>query len=82
MESQEDKIGDTGYISNSKSNFQVIDTQKKLGDLYIHRGKLISGNIKIKDTMILSIESERRDNIRACHSATHLLHEAFKTDFR
>ena len=43
------QIGDTGYISNNKSNFQVIDTQKKFGDLYIHRGKLISGKIKIKD---------------------------------
>ena len=72
------QIGDTGYISNSKSNFQVIDTQKKLGDLYIHRGKLISGKIKIKDTINLSIESERRASIRACHSATHLLHEALR----
>ena len=36
------------------------------------------GKIKIKDTMILSIESERRANIRACHSATHLLHEALR----
>ena len=45
------QIGDAGYISNSKSNFQVIDTQKKLGDLYVHHGKLISGKIKIKDTI-------------------------------
>ena len=72
------QIGDTGYISNSKSNFQVVDTQKKLGDIYVHRGKLISGKIKIKDTINLSIESERRANIRACHSATHLLHEALR----
>ncbi len=72
------QIGDTGYISNSKSNFQVLDTQKKLGDLYVHRGKLISGKIRIKDTIILAIESERRANIRACHSATHLLHEALR----
>ena len=72
------QVGDTGYISNNKSNFQVIDTQKKLGDLHVHRGKLISGKIKVKDTISLSIESERRANIRACHSATHLLHEALR----
>ncbi len=72
------QIGDTGYISNSKSNFQVIDTQKKLGNLYVHHGKLISGKIKIKDTINLSIERERRTNIRAYHSATHLLHEALR----
>ena len=72
------QIGDTGYISNSKSNFQVIDTQKKLGDLYVHRGKLISGKIKVKDTINLAIETERRANIRAYHSVTHLLHEALR----
>ena len=72
------QIGDIGSISNSKSHFQVIDTQKKLGDLYVHHGKLISGKIKIEDTVNLSINSERRTNIRAYHSATHLLHEALR----
>ena len=72
------QIGDIGYISNSRSNFRVTDTQKKFGTLHVHIGKLISGKIKIKDAVNLSINSERRADIRAYHSATHLLHEALR----
>ena len=72
------QIGDIGFISNSSSNFQVTDTQKKFGDIYVHQGKLIKGKIKIKDSVNLSIDSERRANTRAYHSATHLLHEALR----
>ena len=72
------QVGDIGFISNSNSNFQVVDTQKKLGDIFVHRGKLIKGKIKIKDPVNLSIDSKRRSNIRAYHSATHLLHEALR----
>ena len=72
------QIGDIGLISNNNSNFQVFDTQKKFGDIFIHRGKLIKGKIRIKDSVNLSIDSKRRANIRANHSATHLLHEALR----
>jgi len=72
------QIGDIGTISNSNSNFQVIDAQKKLGDIFVHRGKLIKGKMKIKDSVNLSIDSKRRANIRAYHSATHLMHEAIR----
>lgn len=72
------QIGDIGFISNNNSNFQVVDTQKKLGDVFIHRGKLIMGKLKIKDSVNLVIDSKRRANIRAYHSATHLLHEALR----
>ena len=72
------QIGDTGFLLGSTSRFEVIDTQKKLGDLHIHIGKLIKGTISKGDTLDLKINSERRSNIRAYHSATHLLHEALR----
>ena len=72
------QIGDTGCLFGSKSKFEVIDTQKKLGDLHIHIGKLIKGSISKGDTLDLRIHSERRSNIRAYHSATHLLNEALR----
>ena len=72
------QIGDIGFISNNDSNFQVLDTQKKLGDIFIHQGKLVKGKIKIKDSVNLVIDSERRTNIKAYHSATHLLHESLR----
>jgi len=72
------KIGDTGFLLGSNSRFEVTDTQKKLGDLHIHIGKLIKGSISKGDTLDLKINSERRSNIRAYHSATHLLNEALR----
>ena len=72
------QIGDTGFLLGSNSRFEVTNTQKKLGDLHIHIGKLIKGSISKGDTLDLKINSERRSNIRAYHSATHLLHEALR----
>ena len=72
------QIGDTGFLFGSKSRFEVTDTQKKLGDLHIHIGRLIKGSISKGDTLDLKIDSERRSNIRAYHSATHLLNEALR----
>ena len=72
------QIGDTGFLLGSNSRFEVTDTQKKLGDFHIHIGKLIKGSISKGDTLDLKINSERRSNIRAYHSATHLLHEALR----
>ena len=72
------QIGDTGFLLGSNSRFEVTNTQKKLGDLHIHIGKLIKGSMSKGDTLDLKINSERRSNIRAYHSATHLLHEALR----
>jgi len=72
------QVGDTGKIFSGNFKFEVNDVQKKLGDLFIHYGKVKSGSIKIKDAVELKIDIERRDNIRAYHSVTHLLHESLR----
>ncbi|WP_415278548.1 alanine--tRNA ligase [Candidatus Pelagibacter sp. Uisw_094] len=72
------QVADTGIISNEVFEFEVSDVQKKLGDLFVHYGKVIKGSVKLKDSVELKIDTQRRDNIRAYHSATHLLHEALR----
>ena len=72
------QVGDTGKIFSGNFKFEVYDVQKKLGDLFVHYGKVKSGNIKLNDAVELKINIERRDNIRAYHSATHLLHESLR----
>ena len=72
------QVGDKGFISNNNFKFEVTDTKKMFGDLYIHYGKLISGEIKKGDQADLKIDSIKRQNIRAYHSATHLLHESLR----
>ncbi len=72
------QVGDTGKIFSGNFEFEVYDVQKKLGDLFVHYGKVKSGSIKLNDAVELKIDIERRDNIRAYHSATHLLHESLR----
>jgi alanyl-tRNA synthetase len=72
------QVGDTGEIIGNDFKFEVTDVQKKLGDLFVHYGKVINGSIKLKDNVELKINVERRDDTRAYHSATHLLHESLR----
>jgi len=72
------QVGDTGTISNDNFQFEVTDVQKKLGDLFVHYGKVKNGSIKINENVELKIDIEKRDNIRAYHSATHLLNESLR----
>ena len=72
------QVSDTGYIVSEDFKFKVTDVQKKLGDLFVHYGKVLGGTIKVKDSVEMKIDVKRRDDIRAYHSATHLLHEALR----
>ena len=72
------QLGDKGIIVSGNSVFEVDDTQKKLGDLFIHHGSLKTGEMKINDVVEMKIDTERRDNLKAYHSATHLLHESLR----
>ena len=72
------QVGDTGYITSGKFIFKVTDVQKKLGDLFVHYGKVEKGSIKINENVEMKIDMERRENVRAYHSATHLLHESLR----
>ena len=71
------QIGDTGTISFDNSVFEVTDTKKKLG-LHLHYGKLKIGSLKVGDDVTLSIDTTRRNSLRAYHSATHLLHQSLR----
>ena len=72
------QVGDTGEIISGDFRFEVTDVQKKLGDLFVHYGKVISGSIKINDSVEMKINEIRRNDTRAYHSATHLLHESLR----
>ena len=72
------QVGDTGIISNEKNIFKVLDVQKKLGNLFVHYGIVEKGSFNLNDNVELKIDIERRENVKAYHSATHLLHESLR----
>ncbi|MDA8676544.1 alanine--tRNA ligase [Candidatus Pelagibacter bacterium] len=72
------QVGDQGVIKTSTGKINVLDTQKKMGDLHVHVGKVSKGSIKVGDNVNLEIDVKRREDAKAYHSATHLLHEALR----
>ncbi|WP_033072967.1 alanine--tRNA ligase [Sphingopyxis sp. MWB1] len=73
------QMGDAGTISTASGLKAVVaDTGKPLGRLHTHQATIESGRVAIGDTVHLSVDAERRDRIRANHSATHLLHAALR----
>ncbi|HXT80621.1 MAG TPA: alanine--tRNA ligase [Acetobacteraceae bacterium] len=73
------QVGDTGTITGPDGlRIAITDTQKKLGDLFIHLGQIESGTAKPGQAVVAEVDHTRRTTIRAHHSATHLLHEALR----
>jgi alanyl-tRNA synthetase len=72
------QVGDTGTIVGNGFRAEVSDVQKKLGDVFAHQVKVVSGEIGLGKPAELTVDHARRGAIRANHSATHLLHEALR----
>ena len=72
------QLGDIGKINSGNNSFTVNDVQKKLGNLFVHYGVMHGGSLKVGESVELKIDSARRENIKAYHSATHLLHESLR----
>ena len=73
------QVGDTGTITGADGlRIAVTDTQKKLGDLFVHLGRVEAGEARVGTPVLAGVDHARRTTIRAHHSATHLLHEALR----
>ncbi|MGN0144977.1 MAG: alanine--tRNA ligase [Clostridium sp.] len=72
------QIGDTGIIYNDSFKAKVVNTKKNIGGKIVHFVEVLSGEVKVNDTVTLAIDKERRERIRKNHTATHLLDTALK----
>ncbi|WP_336082033.1 alanine--tRNA ligase [Thalassospira sp. CH_XMU1448-2] len=71
--------GDAGVIKTEKGAvIEITDTQKKLGALHVHLGKVVEGNVAVGDAAEFRVDHTRRSSLRANHSATHLLHAVMR----
>jgi alanyl-tRNA synthetase len=71
------QVGDTGVLTIGDSIFQVSDTQKQSG-VYLHVGRLTSGQLSVGDSIQAAIDTEHRQAVMLNHSSTHLMHEALR----
>ncbi|OYU14855.1 MAG: alanine--tRNA ligase [Alphaproteobacteria bacterium PA4] len=73
------QAGDSGVISGENGlAVTVTDTSKPLGKLHVHHARVDAGSLTVGDTITLTVDGTRRDQLRANHSATHLLHAALR----
>src|SRR5580704_13138713 len=72
------QLGDTGRFAGTNGEAAIADVQKMVGDLHAHHAKVEKGELKVGDDVVMTIDPIRRAQLRAHHSATHLLHEALR----
>ncbi len=72
------QIGDTGLIEAGDATLTVTDTQKYLGDLFVHVCEVRGGEVRVGQVLDMRVDDARRRQLRRAHSATHLLHAALR----
>jgi alanyl-tRNA synthetase len=68
----------TGSGSGSGASIQILDVQAPVPGLTVHRCRISSGGITVGDQVLVEIDVERRRAISRSHTATHLVHRAFR----
>ena len=73
------QVGDSGVMfTPDGTEVAVADTAKKLGVVWAHSATVTKGTLAVGDVVEMRVDGRRRGDIRANHSATHLLHEALR----
>jgi alanyl-tRNA synthetase len=72
------QVGDVGVMESPQAFFRVNDTIKPLPNLFVHKGIVERGLIRLGDPLLAKVDSERRENTMAHHTSTHLLHWALR----
>jgi len=71
------QVGDSGLLRTDTGIVEITDT-KKVAGVFLHIGRVTEGQIARGQPAKLEVSHTRRAQIRANHSATHLLHEALR----
>jgi alanyl-tRNA synthetase len=72
------QVGDTGTVAFEGGSAAVLDTQKPLPGLIVHRVRVAAGALKTGAAVTLSVDEARRRAVMRHHTATHLLHAALR----
>ena len=73
------QLADGGRITlSSGAVVEIEDVQSPVPGLSVHRGRVISGSIEVGSDALAEIDIERRHAISRAHTATHMVHKAFR----
>jgi alanyl-tRNA synthetase len=69
---------DLGRFVFDGGEVEIIDVQKPIPDLVLHRGKVVRGEIRLGTEVEVTVDADRRRAVSRSHTATHLVHTAFR----
>ena len=72
------QVGDAGELEGPGGLIQVEDTQSPVTGLTVHRGRVAKGTVATGETVVATVDRERRQDAARNHTATHLLHAALR----
>ncbi|MEI7540197.1 MAG: alanine--tRNA ligase [Actinomycetes bacterium] len=73
------QLADGGTITLSNGAVvEIDDVQTPVPGVFVHRGTVLSGSVENGDQALASIDLERRQAISRAHTATHMVHKAFR----
>ena len=73
------QLPDGGLITLSNGAVvEIDDVQTPVPGLVIHRGQIVLGSVDLKGSVLATIDVERRLAISRAHTATHMVHKAFR----
>jgi alanyl-tRNA synthetase len=73
------QLADQGVIElDTGARLQVVDVQSPITGLIVHQAKVLSGEVTIGAQAQALVDVERRRSISRAHTATHMVHKAFR----
>ena len=73
------QLADGGRITlSSGAVIEIDDVQSPVPGVSVHRGRVLNGNVELGSDALAEIDSERRSAISRAHTATHMVHKAFR----
>jgi alanyl-tRNA synthetase len=73
------QLADGGRITlSSGAVIEIDDVQSPVPGVSVHRGRIINGIVEVGADALSEIDSERRSAISRAHTATHMVHKAFR----
>lgn len=73
------QLADAGKLTSSDgAEIEIDDVQQPVPGLYVHHGRVVKGEISANSQVIAQVDTMRRKAISRAHTATHMIHKAFR----
>src|SRR5690606_31955675 len=72
------QLADQGVIETPDGQIEVLDVQSPIGGLIVHRARVLVGSVALGADAHGLVDIERRRSISRSHTATHMVHKAFR----